>query len=71
MGDQDPDDVGDSTTRRGEDVESDVGREAGRHQAGTQGETDRPVGTSTARDTTGVDPQEAIDDDSPAEPSDD
>ena len=48
--------VGTSTTRRGE-VVTEEEQEAGRHRAGTQGPTDRPVGTSTSRDTTGVDPQ--------------
>jgi len=60
-----PDGVGESMTRRGEDVVEDEGKEAGRHDAGTQGETERPVGTSTARDSTGVDPQDPIDPESP------
>ncbi len=51
-----PEGVGTSTTRRGEDV-SDEEQEAGRQRTGTQGPTDRPVGTSTSRDTTGIDPQ--------------
>lgn len=52
-----PGDVGTSTTRRGEDIlEEDGG--AGRHRTGTQGESQRPVGASTARDSTGIDPQE-------------
>jgi hypothetical protein len=49
--------VGTSTTRRGEDVVGEDG-EDGRHRTGTQGETQRPVGESTARDSTGIDPQE-------------
>jgi hypothetical protein len=52
-----PLDVGTSTTRRGEDVVEEDG-EDGRFRTGTQGETQRPVGESTARDSTGVDPQE-------------
>ena len=52
-----PGDVGTSTTRRGEDVVEEDG-EAGRHRTGTQGESQRPVGESTARDSTGIDPQE-------------
>lgn len=49
--------VGTSTTRRGEDVVDEEG-EAGRHTTGTQGESQRPVGQSTPRDSTGIDPQE-------------
>lgn len=52
-----PGDVGASTTRRGEDVVGEDG-EDGRYRTGTQGETERPVGESTARDSTGIDPQE-------------
>jgi hypothetical protein len=52
-----PQGVGTSTTRRGEDVVTDDG-EDGRHRTGTQGQSGRPVGTSTARDSTGIDPQE-------------
>ena len=52
-----PGDVGTSTTRRGEDVVGEDG-EDGRHRTGTQGESQRPVGESTARDSTGIDPQE-------------
>jgi len=51
-------DPGDTITRRGEDV-SDTEHEAGRHDTGTQGDTDRPTGTSTARDVSGVDPQDS------------
>lgn len=52
-----PGGVGTSTTRRGEDVVKEEGEE-GRHTTGTQGQSQRPVGTSTARDSTGIDPQE-------------
>ena len=52
-----PGDVGTSTTRRGEDVVGDDG-EDGRYRTGTQGESERPVGESTPRDSTGIDPQE-------------
>lgn len=52
-----PGDVGTSTTRRGEDVLEEDG-EAGRHRTGTKSESQRPVGESTARDSTGIDPQE-------------
>ena len=57
--------VGDQDTQRGEDASEDDGKEAGRQDAGTQGPTNRPVGTSDARDTTGVDPQEPVTDSPP------
>lgn len=53
-----PGDVGTSTTRRGEDVVGEDG-EDGRHRTGTQGESQRPVGESTPRDSTSIDPQES------------
>lgn len=59
-----PHGVGASTTRRGEDVVDDDG-EDGRHRTGTQGGSQRPVGTSTARDMTGIDPQEPGGSDNP------
>jgi hypothetical protein len=58
--------VGESTTDRGEDIAERDGKEAGRQDTGTQGESQRPTGTSTARDVTAVDPQEPID---PAAPN--
>lgn len=57
--------VGESTTRRGEDVTGDDGKEAGRSDRGpddTPGA--RPSGTSSDRDATGIDHQDS-DDDSP------
>jgi len=53
-----PGGVGTSTTRRGEDVGEEEG-EDGRHTTGTQGESQRPVGTSTPRDSTSIDPQDS------------
>jgi hypothetical protein len=52
-----PHGVGTSATRRGEDVVKEEGKD-GRRDTGTQGESQRPVGESTARDSTGVDPQD-------------
>lgn len=49
------DDVGESTTRSGEDIVDDDGKEAGRTDTGTEGPTDRPTGESTKRDVTGID----------------
>lgn len=57
--------VGESTTRRGEDVGKQEGTEPGRMpNEGTKG-ADRPYGSSTPRDSTSVDPQENIDPDMP------
>jgi hypothetical protein len=52
--------AGKSQTRRGEDVTKQE-REAGHRDAGVKGKSARPVGKSTARESTGVDPQEPID----------
>lgn len=51
--------VGDSMTRHGEDVIKEEGPEAGRIDEGTQGPTNRPVGSNTGRFSTGVDPQDS------------
>lgn len=56
-----PEGVGQSTTRRGEDMVSSEGKEPGRYDTGAQGESQRPTGQSTARDQTGVDPKPPID----------
>jgi hypothetical protein len=50
--------VGESTNRRGEDVIKQDGKEPGRDHSGTEGEAERPAGTSDARDVTGVNPQD-------------
>jgi hypothetical protein len=54
-----PETSGESTTRRGEEIARDE-KEAGRHDTGKQGASERPAGKSTARDRTGVDPQGPI-----------
>jgi hypothetical protein len=54
------DDPGQSTTKSGETTgatENEPGRES---NVDTQGASDRPVGTSESRDSTGVDPQETV-----------
>lgn len=60
-GDAPPSGTDESTTRRGEDVEDDGGQDPDRHDTGTKGPAERPTGTSSASDYTGVDPQEPID----------
>lgn len=47
-----------SLTRRGEEI-GEGDKEAGRQDTGDHGATGRPTGTSTARDRTGVDPQDS------------
>jgi hypothetical protein len=65
-GEPPPDGVGESITRRGEDVVEQDGKEAGRFDTGTDGTPgERPTGGSDARDATGVDPQEPITDSPP------
>jgi hypothetical protein len=49
--------VGESMTRRGEDVDKQEDEE-GREETGTKGPSDRPVGTSDERDSTSVDPED-------------
>ena len=52
-----PENVGKSTTGRGEDVVEKSGKEPGRYEVQEEG-SDRPVGKSTPRDRTGVAPEE-------------
>jgi hypothetical protein len=56
--------VGESTTRRGEDVKEQEGTE-GREDLGTKGPAQRPYGKSSQEETTGVNPKEPIDEDMP------
>lgn len=54
-----PEGVGESTTRRGEDVVKQEGKEAGRQETGThEAPSDRPTGTSEPRDATALKPPE-------------
>jgi hypothetical protein len=54
--------IGESVERRGENASRADGKEAGREDTGTDDTAaQRPTGTSTARDVTGVDPQEGPD----------
>ncbi len=61
-GEMSPEGVGESVGHRAEDMIAEDGKEAGRIDTGTQGKTNRPTGTSTARDSSGVDPQEPVTD---------
>jgi hypothetical protein len=53
-----PSGVGESITRSAEDVAKADGKEPGRRDTGREGESGRPTGTSNARDTSAVDPQD-------------
>jgi hypothetical protein len=44
--------------RKGEEIEEQEGQEPGRKDTGTQYQSQRPTGTSDARDFTAVDPQD-------------
>lgn len=62
-----PDPVHEPGTRKGEDVKDKEGKESGRQDEGATGNK-RPAGTSTARDSTKINPQDPIDPDSPNMP---
>jgi hypothetical protein len=49
--------VGESITRRGEDVAENEGKEPGRNEGGTEHEAGRPTGGSDSRDMSGAAPQ--------------
>ena len=57
--------VGESMTRRGEDVIKKKGPDAGREPGQDTSGADRPHGTGTTRGSSGVDPQENISKDMP------
>ncbi len=63
-----PEPVHQPANRKGEEIVKDDGKEAGRIDTGTTG-ADRPAGTSTARDSTGVNPSGPIDPNSPTLPT--
>jgi hypothetical protein len=61
-----PPGVGEGVAHRGENMVAEEGKEPDRQDTGTDGTpANRPTGTSTARDSTGVNPQ---DPDSPVAP---
>jgi hypothetical protein len=60
----DPKNVGKSLGRHGESITK-RDHEPGNQDTGSKGKTDRPVGKSTARDSTGIDPKDPIDPKSP------
>lgn len=58
-----PGNVGQSDTRRGEHIRQKEGKESGRVDTGTKGQSQRPTGKSTPRDLTGVDPEDTLESD--------
>jgi hypothetical protein len=46
--------------RKGEEIEDEEGHEPGRKDTGVEYKSERPTGTSNARDMTSIDPQEPI-----------
>jgi hypothetical protein len=52
-----PGGVGKSTGKRAEEA----GKEKGAKEGGTQGKSNRPTGGTSARESTGIDPQKPID----------
>lgn len=54
---------------KGEEKVSKEKKEAGRQDTGTQGEAQRPTGTSTGRDSSSVSPTKPIDPESPNMPT--
>ena len=66
---QAPADVGESTTRRGEDVIKQEGKEPGREDTGTDaGPVERPTGESSPRDATGIQTPDVPDTAAPQSP---
>ena len=64
-----PEGVGESTTRRGEDVVKQEGQEPGREETGRDATpAGRPMGESTPRDSTGVKPPQDPDSAAPQSP---
>ena len=56
-------------TGKGEEKLKDEGKNAGRQDAGTTGDANRPAGTSTPKDSTGVNPKDPVDPESPHIPA--
>jgi len=56
-------------TGKGEEKVKSQGKEPGRKDTGTTGKASRPKGKSTARDSTGINPKEPVDPQSPHLPT--
>jgi hypothetical protein len=64
-----PDPAHQSGTSKGEEKVKEEGKQAGRKDTGTTGEAKRPTGKSTAKDSTGVNPKDPVDPESPHLPT--
>ena len=64
-----PEPVHQPGTGKGEEKLKDEGKNPGRQETGTTGEANRPAGTSTAKDSTGVNPKNPVDPESPYMPT--
>jgi hypothetical protein len=49
-----------SGVRKGEEISEDEGKEPGRHDTEVDPQTGRPAGTSDARDSSAIDPQDSV-----------
>lgn len=56
-------------TSRGEKKVEEEGKQTGRQTTGTTGEAKRPTGKSTAKDSTGINPKDPVDPESPYLPT--
>ena len=63
-----PEPVHQPGTGKGEEKPKDEGKNSGRQESGTTGEANRPAGTSTPKDSTGVNPKGPVDPESPQMP---
>ncbi len=64
-----PDPVHQPGTGKGEEKPKDEGKSTGRQESGTTGQANRPAGTSTPQDSTGVNPKGPVDPESPQMPA--
>ena len=64
-----PDPVHQPGTGKGEEKPDTEGKQPGRQDTGTEGDANRPVGTSTPEDSTGVSPKGPVDPESPHMPT--
>ena len=64
-----PDPVHQPGTGKGEEKLTNEGKDAGRQETGSTGDANRPAGISTPKDSTGVNPKDPVDPESPYMPA--
>lgn len=64
-----PDPVHQPGTGKGEEKVKKEGKQSGRVDTGTKGAANRPIGKSTSKDSTGVNPKDPVDPESPHIPA--